>query len=480
MLPRFSVLNFGHLDAREEAQLQPELLTEGYFDYQNAAYGLSTGNTWGILGPKGSGKSAVLENLRLTWQDRHDRFFEYWDLSNFPIADVAEITQDISKGPARARTSWEFLLWLRVVESLNNDVGASLSHEFVALFKRLKRAGFIGSDWSVSVNRWTGGGLGADLKLLQGSLRFNRESVTTLEVSSDLRESVIKSKTDSRHLIAVDGLDSFFFEVSDQWTSLAGLLSAMSTVNHALRGAGLPITVAVAGRSDIIDMVPDPETNKLKEHFIYLDWHLNGIGAKNHLWKLVSTKAAVMHPQVRDITKQYLGRKIVAGELGPYHDISQIILDNTRLLPRDIVALLSHLQKVHTSEHPVHPEKVKRALERYCEEYFIGEIFNNLAGILPSNRARELSSFQDALRASPSRLFTMDYMTTELRGELEPSEIKKLLKQLFEVGGIGVKSGEHTDFTFRRTSGGAFTTRGKFMLHDALTRAWNKPWRDKS
>lgn len=67
-------------------------------------------------------------------------------------------------------------------------------------------------------------------------------------------------------------------------------------------------------------------------------------------------------------------------------------------------------------------------------------------------------------------------MTEELRGELDPAESKSLLKQMFETGGIGIKNGQHTDFVFRRTAGAGFTTRYEFMLHDALTRAWNRPW----
>ena len=51
---------------------------------------------------------------------------------------------------------------------------------------------------------------------------------------------------------------------------------------------------------------------------------------------------------------------------------------------------------------------------------------------------------------------------------------------MFEIGGVGVRnpSGnrDYTDFVFRKVSGAGFTIRYEFILHDALVRAWNRPW----
>lgn len=118
--PPFIELHFGHLDATQEAVEEPDLLRAGYYDYREAMYGISTRNTWLLLGPKGSGKSAALENIRLTWHDRPDRFFTYWNLAGFPVNDVTAIYMGQSSGSSRAQAAWEFLLLLRVVESLDD------------------------------------------------------------------------------------------------------------------------------------------------------------------------------------------------------------------------------------------------------------------------------------------------------------------------------------------------------------------------
>lgn len=472
-LPKFSTLHFGHLDATQEAADSPELLRDGYYDYRQAVQGILEGTAWLVLGPKGSGKSAVLENIRLNWEPRWNRFFTYWNLAGFPVNDVTRIATGQTPGGARAQAAWEFVLLLRVLETLDADEGLRAPGKFGAMVKALRASGYLNTNWTANVARWSSTRLKFDAKVIGAETQFDAASITPLDVSHYIREQIATTGTDSRHIISIDGLDSFFFELEDEWASLAGLMQAVWTINRELKESGLPVSIVVAARSDIVDLLPGPEINKLKPHAVHLDWHAHGIGADNHLWKLVTRKAAVAKPEVTSVIGQYLSRPVV---IGPHRNLAEFLLDHTRLLPRDLVALLGHLQLEYGGNGRVPEENAKRAVRNYCEQYFVGEIFDNLAGVLPAGNARQVASFKDALRTAPTRLFNFQYMTEELKGELDPAEIKSLLKQMFETGGIGIKNGQHTDFVFRRTAGAGFTTRYEFMLHDALTRAWNRPW----
>lgn len=474
-LPPFHELHFGQLDASQEAVDTPDLLTAGFYDYREAAYGVEAQQVWLLLGPKGSGKSAVLEHLRLRWQGRADRFFTSWSLSGFPVNDVAEINTGQSAGASRAQAAWEFLLLLRVVESLESDTGLRAPQEFRDMHAGLARSGLLSGDWISKVASWSKTTIKFDLKIFGAEAERNVNSVTPLEVSSYIRDQLARVATENHHVIALDGLDTFFFETNDEWTSLAGLMQALHVLNRSLRDMGLPVQVVAAMRSDIFDVLPGPEMNKLKPHSVYLDWHAFGIGRDNHLWKLLTQKAAVRRPQVTNVVSQYLGARI---QIGPHSDLPTFLLENTRLLPRDLVALMTYLQRGYKGTRSVPGENAKRSVEAYTQEYFVGEIFDNLAGVLPAANARQLASFKDALRTAPSRLFDFTYMKSELEGELEASEVRQLLRQMFETGGIGVHHNGYTDFVFRKISGGGFTVRHEFMLHDALTRAWNRKWRD--
>lgn len=473
-LPIFAKLHFGHIDASQEAVEQPELLLEGYYDYREAAYGVATRSKWLILGPKGSGKSAVLENIRLKWALDPQRFFTYWNLGSFPVSDVTRIGAGQSGGASRTQAAWEFLLLLRIVESLNSDQGISCPGSFLRMVKALKEGGLITGDWLSRVSRWTNTRVKFDAKVLGVESQRDSEAITPLDVSAYIRAQLSEVRTTSAHTIALDGLDSFFFEASDEWTSLSALMSAIDAINRQMRANDLPIVIIAALRSDILDVLPGPETTKLKPHSVHLDWNAGGIGSKNHLWKLLSTKAGVHHPEVRNIVTQYLNTPI---SIGPHTDLPEFLLDNTRLLPRDAVALMGYLQQSYRGNGQVTEQSAKNAVRDYSEQYFVGEIFDNIAGVLPSEDARHIAGFRDALRTSPSRVFSFSYMCEELAGDLEPAKIKQLLRQMFETGGIGIKNGGYVDFVFRRISGAGFTTRCEFILHDALTRAWNRPWR---
>lgn len=477
--PPLRELHFGELDAAQEAIDEPRLLLDGFYDYREAAYGIATGQILVLLGPKGAGKTAVLEHLRLLWQDRWNKFYVYWDLRTFPVADVTQIQTGQSAGGSRAQSAWEFLLLLRVIESLSQDEGLVATQEWSHLCSELKKAGLLNADWKTKVIEWSKISASFHLPLAELGIELSSASIGPLQVGAILKRVLTTVKTPSQHVIALDGLDSFFFESEDQWKSLAGLMHAIDSLNRLLRADGLRVSVVVAVRSDIFDVIPNAESNKLKPHAIHLDWSALGIGAKNALWKLVTDKAAVYNPEVKDIVAQYFNNKVAVGRI--FWEMAEFFLDNTRLLPRDLVALLGFVQQVHPGSSQVSQQHAMEAVGKYAEEYFVGEIFNNLAGILPDRSARKVASFRDALRTLPCRIFSFEEVQSELTGELEPYESKALLKQMFEVGGVGIRnqrpSTEYTDFVYRRISQAGFTLRHKFMLHDALTRAWNVPWR---
>jgi hypothetical protein len=65
--------------------------------------------------------ASVLEHLRLSWADRWDKFFAYWNLQDFPVADVSRIQTGESSGSARSQSAWQLILLLKIIESLRKD-----------------------------------------------------------------------------------------------------------------------------------------------------------------------------------------------------------------------------------------------------------------------------------------------------------------------------------------------------------------------
>jgi hypothetical protein len=219
-LPKFETLNFGEIDAALEALETPKLLVEGYYDYNQAVQHVLDGRMWLILGAKGSGKSAVLEHIRLRWAGQWDRFFTGWNLAGFPVNDVTKIAMGQSAGSSRNQAAWEFLLLLRVIESLSRDNGLRVDNRFHTIVKNLANKGLIASDWSSAVAAWSSTTFRLDLKIFSSETKLEAATITPLEANAYLRQMITWCSTDSRHVVALDGLDSSRRTNGPPWRAL--------------------------------------------------------------------------------------------------------------------------------------------------------------------------------------------------------------------------------------------------------------------
>lgn len=481
--PQLSSLDFGRLDAREEAKRAPDLLINGYFDFENAAYDVASGQAWVLIGPKGAGKSACLEHLGLIWRGQHDRFLSRWDLGSFPVADVTKIQVGTSPGPTSTRAAWEFLLLLRAFESLMADQSATYPAAITGFHKSLVAAGLLGGpdlrtkffDWSKTTVKFS--------VLMFGVEGSTQETeATPLQVVELLRRAISLIETSSRHVVSVDGLDSFFAQAQDQRDSLGALVDASHEVNHFLLDTQARSSVVLAIRHDMFVSLPSTDSAKLGDHAVELDWSRGGTSKGEDLWKLIGAKARSSVPAshsgltLGDVRKAYLAQPI---GIGPHTDLPSYLLAQTRLIPRDLVALLGTLQKLHKGAGQVQESTAVAAVKQYADTYFIREMRNNLSHVLPG-QSDKVSAFFDALSVLDSRDFNADALKPELDGIVEKHELRALLNQLFLSGGLGVRSrsggSTHTNFIFRKTSGGGFSFIADYVLHNALVSALNLNW----
>lgn len=481
--PNFEHLDFGRLDAREEANRAPNLLKEGYFDFENAAYDVASGQAWVLIGPKGAGKSACLEHLRLEWVDRHDRFLARWDLKSFPVADVTRIQVGSSPGPTSTQAAWEFLLLLKVFESLLRDQGAKHPGIVSDFHKSLVVAGLVEGpdlqtrffDWSRTTVKFNVWGVGVEGGTAE-------TEATHMQVLSLLKRAIAQIETGSRHILSVDGLDSFFAQAQDQKESLGSLLDAAHEVNHFLMETSTNSSVVLAIRHDMFVKLPSTDSAKLGDHAVELDWSRGGTSKGDDLWKLLNAKAQSSVPAIHaglklgDVRKAYFSEAV---GIGPHTELPSYLLAQTRLIPRDMVALMQCLQKHHKGSGQVRERTAVAAVKQYSDTYFIREMRNNLSHVLPGE-SEKISVFFDALSTLPSRQFNAKSLEPEVEGLLGRQELRALLNQLFLAGGIGVQSRSggvvHTNFVFRRTSGGGFSFVADYLLHNALVSNLNVNW----
>lgn len=482
--PALQTLDFGRLDAREEARVSPELLVGGYFDHQSAAYRVEMRDAWVLVGPKGAGKSAAIEHLTLLWEGNPEKFLKRWDLGNFPVADITSLQVGAELGPTSTKAAWTFLLLLRVFESMVSDELASYPADVLKLKSDLVRHGLInGPDLRTKFVDWKSATFKFNILAFGMEGGVADSGATALQVIEILRRAISAISTNSQHLLTLDGLDAFFAQTNEHLESLAALLDATADVDHFLAETGNRVHVVLAIRSDMFAQLPSTDSAKLGDHAVELDWSRSGVGGGNELWDLVSRKARVSVPKsfeglrLGDIRKAYLDTPI---GVGPYTALPDLLLSHTRLLPRDLIALMTELKSLHKGSGQVRETTAREAIRRYSETYFVREVNNGLSRVLPTNSALKVALFTDALRALPSRRFRAGDLESELAGGLDQPELRTLLKQLFVIGAVGVRTksgGEwHTNFAYRRTAGGGFSFVSEYVLHNSLVVGWNLQW----
>jgi hypothetical protein len=482
-LPFFRDLNFGLLDAHEEATTHADLFRGGYYDFKEAATRVRQREAWALIGPKGAGKTAVLEYLRLEWEGNPLRFVDRWNLGQFPVADVTNIQVGGLSGPSAVRAAWQFLLLLRVFESLMRDQGRSEDRGVRGLQKDLTKAGLIGgSDLRTRFGEWTSTTVEYQVAGLGGSSTYEEHGATPVQIVEVLQAAMERIETSSQHVIAIDGLDSFFEQSDAALESLAALVDSIAALNIRFVGLALPVTIVFAIRKDMFDRLPSTDSGKMTAHSVNLDWSNKGAGESNQLWNLLNSKvrAAISSghqgQKPKDIRKDYLQRPI---GIRRWRSIPDYFTEHTRLLPRDMIALMHSLQQVHTGPGPVAEVSATSAIRLYAEGYFKTEVTNGLSRVLPNSSAQQVPLFMSALSTLQSPFFTLKDVEEELAGALTTMELRALLSQLFDIGGIGMRVGTgpkyHTNFAYRRIAGGGFRLHGTFRLHYALEEAWNVP-----
>jgi len=482
-LPRFEHLVFGELDAAEEARRYPHLLVDGFYDHRDAVQQLEAGDAFLLLGLKGAGKSAVFEHLRLKYDSSSQLHFDYWDLSNFPIADVRNMKTGPTAGLGRTQNAWELLLLLRLVERLNED-GSSHngSAAFGHMVKDLQAAGLVSNDgWKTQVIEWSKATAKLSLPFAaEVGLEVGKKSIQLFQLAEAIRRVLQQTSVVRRHMLALDGLDLLYFESENKRQSVSGLVQAVRALNlWAMEPGDIPVSFVCCLRSDMFNTLGSSETSKYSGKSVTLDWAREGMESEE-LWALFEGKIGVKHSGI-DIRKDYLSGIVSTGDTQKM--AHTFILEHTRMFPRDMVAALKFIQRAARASRltdsyaPLPGPVVKAGIEMYCNEYFEAELASNLAGSLSENNQSysKTDMFVNFLKNLTRNSFTFEEVRSALESGLDGIEIQMLLKQAFDVSAIGKrdkKTGKVT-FVYRRPGGAAFDIRSELLLHNALVRAWS-------
>ncbi|BDX32867.1 hypothetical protein TUM20985_34140 [Mycobacterium antarcticum] len=142
---KYADLYFGLSDSRNEAIESHDAFLRSYVDLEGAVESVLNGKKFLVLGPKGTGKTALAWYLKETeFQGTH--LATVRDASDLPLAEVPRLQTGQVEGPERTVVAWKFILLCNYLELLLRDQSCSLQHdsEVTRVTKLLKEFGFMG------------------------------------------------------------------------------------------------------------------------------------------------------------------------------------------------------------------------------------------------------------------------------------------------------------------------------------------------
>jgi len=219
----FSQIEFGKARGELEGAALPHLLTKGYFDNRGALSSIQQGDSFLVLGFKGSGKSTLGEKLRIDNEDKKSKqHVAITHLEDFPFKNFSKIFSGQAEPEAKYPTSWSWILLLVIIDYLRRDTGSRDA---------------INIDYNKSIDKLVGLGLlpTDDLKKLViqssktafktqlfGVLEISKETtsqsadVNFMAVVESLKRLVTSYSTEGGLTLVVDGLDAYRYTQLEQ------------------------------------------------------------------------------------------------------------------------------------------------------------------------------------------------------------------------------------------------------------------------
>lgn len=390
-----------------------------------------------IIGRKGTGKTAILEKIRLDAKGSPHIYASELSLRSFPINSLAELGETKGLGKANFVAIWQFLLCCSFAAAALRK--PNLKPTFVR--QRLQTfmtdnfpvSGF-GFASAVEVLRERGGSVHVGTEVLSGEI--SSSSSSSKSVSTDfyrgseyLKSLLRRLDSDVRIFVLMDELDEGY-KAGDKTLNdvLLGLLRAVEEFSLSMRGLDhARYNPVLALRSDIFDNLEDNDLNKLDDYVVRLNWKgadtseysLRRI-VNQRIWTAVADTPAYnprLHGQTVDLWP-LIARDTDANLPPKVDSLWKYLVNRTFERPRDLVKFLKVCgeellvaQAGALNHHRVLTFKSTQQAEMRYSDWLYRELRDELQSHIPV--------WHDAMQA----------ITTIGRGRFSTSEFITVLKR---------------------------------------------------
>ena len=398
-------------------------------------------------------------------------------LEDFSYGDFKSVAGGSGDFQTRYPTVWGWLLLLNLFASLQGDEGGHEHSppEYHRVVEGLQALGLVPVP---ALNRLvTTSSKRAFKTSVPKFFEHLRETVSEtqdlqmVQLVRALEAGIDQFRTDSRHVVFIDGLDAMITQRELQLQSIAALVAEAARLNNAFRRDSRPFKFVVLCRTDIFDRLPGANTNKIRQDASEtLDWFDNPREPnRSKLVQLANLRAGVSLRSKVDVFADYLPPRLNR------KDARKALLDHTRHTPRDLIQLLRKLQSVSNGASRLSPTQVKAGLRLYSRDYFVPEMRNELAGYLEDAQVDQSIVLLTSLPDQRLPYKRLEENAKELK--LTNLDVSALARALFDcscLGTIEERQGHRPMITFKYRNPNATLVPGATLfLHPATLKGLN-------
>lgn len=491
----FADLYFGKSDPKFEVMANADDFVRSFVDVDGAVQDVVSGQKTLILGPKGTGKSALgvfLEETGGLGQEPH--LARMRNASVLPLAEIPQLDTGQPRGATRTYSAWKFILLANYLDVALSDPGVRIGNlrEIRRVISTLESIGFVTGESGKSLLRLSDTTYAID-KSSAGNL-FKNESgskVTIYTLLPYLERWALAIRSQKRHILLLDGLDSIFLNDAKYDESLAGLAQAAHDLNLNFSQKEATGSIVLLIRNDIFSRISLilPDAHKMRDFAYELDWRiLSGAAGENApLIQLVNRKASQdLGGEHVDVLSYFPARIQVGQRRGARRRNPvrlQYLLNLTRHTPRDVLQLMEHIRLTEAAqnrrasgESALSDGVIREGVVQYSTKYFVDAIKGELAGY--EGGREECEQALNVLKAM-SPQFTRTDFRSEIALQAPGLEAKSdtFLRLFFFAGALGnlfSNGAERYMVFYHRRDDVDLNVQGTLVLHNALTHAWSR------
>lgn len=379
----FKDINWGE----DEAKGDPDLVK--YFlkipDFDN----IIEGKKRYIIGRKGTGKTAILEKIRIDSSQRTDYYCKELSLKDFPLNDIRGLRDRSMQDKSQFVPAWTFLIIVELCKLIASDEAPENFYikgqikDFLSENRLDLDGGFIET---VRILTKTNAKINLGFPIFGGGGEKGKEIEYEIPIHfskaiEPLKKLLSKITSETKYFILFDELDEGYqTKDTNKRLLLLSLFRSIENLVIEFRSYKFPFRPVLTLRTDIFDNLADNDLNKYDDFIIRLNWQADSkynYSIRELINARINSSLNITDEDLWNLVCKDFDLKVP----GPKKSVWRYLYTRTFERPRDMIKFLKYCQNT-TPKGLLTFENVKHA-ENNFSDWFYREIRDELQSHLP-------------------------------------------------------------------------------------------------